>query len=112
MAGLGDIMSLMGNLGSIRKKAEAMQEELGRLTAEGSAGGGMVRATVNGRQELVGLKIDPEAVNRDDVALLEDLVKSAVTQAMDKARDLQKEAAAKMIGDLPLPPGVAGMLGM
>jgi len=112
MAGLGDIMSMMGNLGAIRKKAEAMQEELGRLTAEGTAGGGMVVATVNGRQELIGLKIDPEVVNRDDVALLEDLVKAAVTQAMDKARDLQKEAAARMLGGLPLPPGLGGMLGM
>ncbi len=112
MAGIGDLMGMMRNLGTLQAKLGAVQEELGRQQAEGSAGGGMVTATVNGRLELVGLKIDPEVVDRDDVGLLEDMVKAAVCQAMDKARDLQREGMAKLLGGFPMPPGLEGMLGL
>jgi len=112
MAGFGELFGMMRDFGAIKKKAQEVQDELARQTVEGSAGGGMVVATANGRQELVALRIDPEVVNRDDVGLLEDLVKAAVGQAMAKARDLQKEAASKMLGGLPIPPDLMGMLGM
>jgi hypothetical protein len=109
MAGLGDLVGLMRNLGAMRERAAEIQADLARQTAEGSAGGGMVTATVNGRQELIGLKIDPAIVDREDVALVEEMVKGAVAQAMAKARDLQREAMAKLIGDLPIPPGLLEM---
>jgi len=112
MTGFGDLLGMMRDLGTVKKKAQEVQEELARQTVEGSAGGGMVVATVTGRQELVGLRIDPEVVDREDVGLLEDLVKAAVGQAMAKARDLQKEAATKMLDGLPIPPGLMGVLGM
>ena len=111
MAGLGDLLGMMRDLGSLKKHVEEAQEELGRQMVEGSAGGGMVVATVNGRQELVGLKIDPEVVSRDGAALLENLVKDAVGQAMVKARDLQREGMSKLLGGMSLPPGLMNMLG-
>jgi len=110
MTGLGDLMGMMRDFGGMRQRLTQVQEELARQTAEGSAGGGMVVATVNGRQELVGLKIDPAAVNREDVALLEEMVKGAVGQAMAKARDLQREAMTKLLGGLPIPPGLMDMI--
>jgi len=110
MAGIGDLMGMMKNLGAIQARLRDVQDELGHQTAEGAAGGGMVRATVNGRLELVDLGIEPEALG-DDAELLQDLVKAAVNQAMDKARDLQRQGMSKVLGGLPLPPGLEGLLG-
>ena len=110
MAGLGDIMGMMREFGAMRARMAQVQEELGRETFQGEAGGGLVVATINGRQELVALKIDPAVVNREDAALLEEMVKGAVGQAMVKARDKQREAMTKVLGGLPIPPGLMDML--
>ena len=111
MAGLGDLLGLARNFGDLQQKLQAVQEELARQTVEGSAGGGMVTATVNGRLELVDLKIDAAAGGRDDVGLLQDMVRAAVGQALDKARDMQREGMAKLLGGMPMPPGLLDMLG-
>jgi len=110
MTGIGDLMGMMRNLGGLQAKVQAAQEELARHTVEGSAGGGMVVAKVNGRLDLVDLVIEPETVG-DDVELLEDMVKAAVCQAMDKARDLQRQEFSKLLGGMPLPPGLESLLG-
>ena len=110
MSGLGDLLGMMQNLGSLRQRMAEIQGELERQRVDGEAGGGMVTATVNGRQELVALKIDPEAVKQGDVALLEEMVKGAVGQAMAKARDVQREAVGKLLGGMPLPPGLLEMM--
>jgi len=110
MAGLGDLMGLMRNLTAIEKKLGAMQNELAGLTVEGSAGGGLVVATVNGRLELVGLKIDPQVASADDIDLLQDMIKAAVSQANAKARDIEREVMAKHLGDLPFPPGLESLI--
>jgi hypothetical protein len=110
MTGFGDLLGMLRDMGSLRQRMAEAQADLARQTVEGQAGGGMVAATVNGRQELVALKIDPAAVDPKDVALLEELVKSAVGQAMAKAKDLQRESVAKLLGGMPLPPGILDML--
>jgi len=118
MGGLGDLLGLMRNAGAMKQKMKETQESLARQRVEGSAGGpgpngagapGVV-ATANGMQELVGLKIAPEVVNSGDVALLEDMVRGAVSQAMAKARDLQRAEMSRLLGGLPLPPGLLEML--
>ena len=106
MTGLGDLMGMMRDFGQMRQRMEAVQAELARRTVIGEAGGGQVVATVNGRMELVGLVIAPEAAVPDDVALLEEMIKGAVGQAMAKARDLQREEMMKILGGIPLPPGL------
>lgn len=106
LGGMGDLMGLMRNMGSLKEKVQKTQQELVDTTAEGSAGGGMVTATVNGRLELVELTIDPEVVDPEDVELLEDLVKAAVGQGMAAARDLQREKMGEMLGGMQLPPGM------
>ncbi len=111
LGGLGDLMGMMKDLGGVKKRMEEAQETLEHLTSEGSAGGGMVVATVNGKQELVALKIDPEVVDPEDVDLLEDLVTAAIGQAMREARDLQRQEMQKVLGGIQLPPGLEGIVG-
>jgi hypothetical protein len=106
MAGIGDLLGMMKDFGSMKERMAQIQGELERQTVEGSAGGGMVTVTINGRQELISLKIDPAAVDPKDVALLEEMVKGAVGQAMAKAKDLQREGVTKLLGGMPLPPGL------
>ena len=106
MTGLGDLMGMMRDFGQMRERLQAVQEELARRTVTGEAGGGQVVATANGRMELVDLVIAPEAVAPDDVALLEEMIKGAVGQAMAKARDMQREEMMKVLGGIPLPPGL------
>jgi hypothetical protein len=111
MGGLGDLLGLMRDAGAMKQKMKETQESLARQTVEGSAGGGMVVATANGMQEIVGLRINPQVLNAEDVELLEDLVRGAVSQAMAKARDLQRAEMSRLLGGLPLPPGLDGLLG-
>jgi len=124
MGGLGDLLGLLRNAGAMKQKMKETQESLAQQTVEGSAGdpgpnpngaGGAgtpgVVAIANGMQELVDLKIAPEVVNSGDVALLEEMVRSAVGQALAKARDLQRAEMSKLLGGLPLPPGLVDLLG-
>ena len=124
MGGLGDLLGLMRNAGAMKQKMKETQESLAQQTVEGSAGdpgpnpngaGGAgapgVVATANGMQELVDLKIAPEVVNSGDVELLENMVRSAVGQALAKARELQRAEMSRLLGGLPLPPGLADLLG-
>ena len=102
---LGNLADLMKNAGKIRESMEKAGEALGQLQVEGSAAGGAVVAKVNGRLELLSIRIEPKLVSDGDVELLEDLVTAAVNQAMTKARE---EAAKSLTGGLPIPPGMLG----
>jgi DNA-binding YbaB/EbfC family protein len=79
------------------------EEELREARLEGSAGGGVVRAVVSGRQELVELHIDPDTVDPADVEMLQDLVVAAVNDAVRASRDLEKSRMAAITGGLRLP---------
>jgi len=72
------------------------QEDLANLTVEASAGGGAVKVTMSGQQKILSVKISPEAINPEDVEMLEDLVLGAVSEALAKSQ----EAATKMMGGL------------
>ena len=65
-----------------------MQEELGSKTVEASAGGGMVTAKVNGKQELLEINIDKTVVNQDDVEMLQDLIVASINEALNKSKDM------------------------
>jgi hypothetical protein len=84
-----------------------VQEELEEARVEGTAGGGMVRAVVNGRAEMVSISIDSEAVDPEDVEMLEDLVMAAVRDAAEKSRKLS-ESKMKELG-VPMG-GLGGMM--
>jgi DNA-binding YbaB/EbfC family protein len=100
----------MGNMNQMLKMAQKMQQDIARVqeeaasrTVESSAGGGAVRATVNGRKELVELVIDPQILAPEDVDMVVDLVVAAVNQALRQAEEMMAEAMAKVTGGLRLP---------
>jgi DNA-binding YbaB/EbfC family protein len=80
-----------------------IQEELSLKTVESSSGGGMVTAVVNGRQELVQLKIDPQVIDPEDVEMLQDLVLAAVNDALRKSQELAAGEMTKVAGGLNIP---------
>ena len=97
-------------MGNLQRMAMQMQQEMARVQAEletaiveGSSGGGAVRATVTGKQDLVGLVIDPAAVDPDDVEMLQDLVMSAVNDALKASRDLAEEKMGAVTAGLRIP---------
>ena len=79
------------------------QEELANATVEGSAGGGVVKIVMTGHQEVQSVKISPEAVDPQDVALLEDMVLAAFKDAFSKAQDLAQKRMASITGGLKIP---------
>ena len=97
----------LGNLMQVAQKMQAdvarMQEELAKKTCEASAGGGMVTAVVNGKYEVVSLKIDKEAVDPEDPAMLQDLVVAAINQALAKVRELTQSEMGKITGGMGVP---------
>lgn len=101
---LSDIMKQAQKL---QAQISKVQEDLEEQRVEGSAGGGMVVAVANGRQDVVSIKIDPEVVNPDDVEMLEDLIVAAVNQARERAQELADEEMKKATAGLM--PQMGGM---
>ncbi len=96
---------LMKNAKEMQKNFAELQNEMADLTVEGSAGGGLVRMTLNGQFSMVKLELDPIAVDNRDVEMLQDLIRSAHTDAVEKIKDALKEKLgplAAMAGGLPL----------
>jgi len=100
----------MGNMNQMLKQAQKMQENMMKAKeeaeakiVEASAGGGMVEVTVNGKMELLELKIKPEAIDSDDPEMLEDLVKVAINQALRNAQAMVQEEMGKVTGGLNIP---------
>jgi len=98
-----DMNSIMQMAQDMQSKMTQAQDELRRKTAEASAGGGMVTATVNGGYELVSLAIDKDVVDPADTEMLQDLIVAAVNQAMEKVRAMTQEEMAKLTGGLNIP---------
>ncbi len=106
LGGLGNMGKLMKKAQEFQKKMKVMQSDLADRVVEGASGGGMVTAQVNGRQEVISIHINPEAVDPEDVEMLEDLVTTALTQALKKSKELSDGEMKKLTGDMGLPPGL------
>ena len=98
------------SMANLQRMAQQMQQEMQRIQTEleslevdGSAGGGVVRATVTGKQELVSVTIDPSAVDPADVDMLQDLVVAAVNDALRASRQVAESKMAAVTGGLKLP---------
>jgi DNA-binding YbaB/EbfC family protein len=98
------------NMGQLLKQAQQfqakmakMQEEVGERTVEVSSGGGMVTVVVNGKQELVSIRIEPEVIDRDDPEMLQDLVMAAVNDGLTKAKNMVNEEMGKLTKGMNLP---------
>ena len=102
---MSDLGEMTRQAQEVRARFQRLQEELGEKMVEGSAGGGMVVVTANGRQELVSLRIEKEVVSPDDVGLLQDLIRAAVNDALVRSREMAASEMAKIAGGM-LPPGI------
>src|SRR5215475_141658 len=103
---LGNLPSLMAKAREMQEKMKQMQEELARKQVSADAGGGMVTAVVNGRMEVIKVRIDKSKVDVNDTEMLEDLIVAAISAAQVKASAMMREEMQKAAGDLGLPPGM------
>jgi DNA-binding YbaB/EbfC family protein len=102
MPGGGMNMNMIKQAQKMQQDLMKMQEELEQASYEASAGGGVVTATVSGKRELTALVIDPEAVDPDDVEMLQDMVMAAVNEALRKAESAAASNMSKLTGGLNL----------
>ena len=98
-----NIQNLLKQAQKIQSQVTQMQAELGERRIEASAGGGMVTAIVNGRQELIAVRIDPQVVDSKDVEMLEDLIVAAVSEALARASEMAAEEMKTPPGGLARP---------
>lgn len=100
-------MKMMGKMKEVQAKVKEAQENLVHIKVTGESGGGMVKATVNGKKELVSLDIDQDLVKPDDREMLQDLIVAAVNKALQEVEVLAKEELRKSTeGMLPNIPGL------
>jgi len=100
MKGLNQMVK---QLQEAQARMEQLQQELAARQIEGSAGGGMVKAVMNGRHEIISLKIDPQVVDRDDVEMLEDLVAAAINDARARVDEMVRAEMSRLTGGLAIP---------
>lgn len=100
----------MGNMGKMMKQVQKMQADMAKLqeelvnrTVEASAGGGMITVVANGKQEVLSIKINPEAVDPEDVEMLQDMVLAAVNEALRQAQEMVSKEMGKITGGMNIP---------
>ena len=102
-----DMMKMLGKMKEVQAKVKEAQESLVHIKVTGESGGGMVKATVNGKKEVIGLDIDPDLIKPEDKQMLQDLTLAAINKAIAEADVLAKEALKKSTeGMLPNIPGL------
>ena len=104
--GLGQLASLLQNLPRIKAEVESLQQRLAQFTAEGDAGGGMVKVRANGKLEVLSCTVSDELLRMNDREMLEDLIKAATNQALDRARQVAAQETGKMASGFGLPSGM------
>lgn len=97
---------MMRQFKKMQQEMAKTQEELANKEIVGTAGGGVVKATVNGMKELKKIEISPEVVDPEDVEMLQDLIVAAITEAMKQASEVQDQGLGKFTGGLNLPKGL------
>ena len=103
--------NIMREAQKLQGEMQKMQEEAKKKTVEATSGGGMVTVVANGGGQVVSIKIEKDAVNPEDVEMLEDLVLAAVNEALRRAQDMVSEEMSKLTGGLQLP-GLGDLGGM
>lgn len=94
---------MMKQVQQMQAKMEKMQEEMADKTVEATAGGGVIKVVANGKMEVVDINIEPDAVDPEDVEMLEDLVLAAVNEAVRKAQEMNNKEMSKLTGGLNIP---------
>jgi len=99
----GNMAKMMKQVQKMQAEMAKMQEELGNRTVESTAGGGVVKAVANGKLEVLAVEIKPEAVDPEDVEMLQDLILTAVNEALKKAQEMMTSEMGKLTGGLNIP---------
>ncbi|GFP18825.1 uncharacterized protein HKBW3S03_00330 [Candidatus Hakubella thermalkaliphila] len=102
----GNVIKMMGQLKKMQKEVARIQEELSRESFVATSGGGTVKVSVNGNQEVVEVTIDPAALNPEDAAILQDMLVVAINEAMDQSRQAYARKMGDLTASLGLPPGI------
>lgn len=105
---LGDLGGIMAKAQEMQTKAAELQTQLDDMEIEGGAGAGMVTAIATGKGKLKSLSIDPTLMKPEEAGVVEDLIVAAVADAQDKAAARAQEEMQKLMGDMPMPPGMLG----
>ncbi len=98
-----NLSNMMKQAQQIQEKMARVQEELGEKTVQADAGGGMVTVVANGKQEIISVKISPETAEMGDIPMLEDLIASAVNEALRSSKTLLQEEISKITGGVRIP---------
>ncbi len=106
MGGMGGFGDLLKQAQKMAEDAKRIDDELGAETVQASSGGGMVTAVVTGKGQLMDITIDPQVVDPEDVEMLQDLVVTAVREALEKAEELRTERLSSVTGGMGLPGGL------
>ena len=101
--GMGNMNKMMKQVQKMQAQMAQLQEELANKVVEASAGGGMVQVKVNGKQEVLEIKIQPEAVDPEDVEMREDMVLAAVNEALRNAQEMVASEMSKITGGMNIP---------
>ena len=96
-------MNIQQMMKQAQQMQERMQKQMAEMKVEATAGGGMVTVVVSGSKQLLSLKIDPEAVSKDDVEMLQDLILAAINDAQRKVDDALQQQMGGMMGGLKIP---------
>ncbi len=103
MPGGGNMNTMMKQVQKMQKQMEDMQKELEQREVEATSGGGAVTVRVDGKKNLLGLKIDPEALDIDDVEMLEDMIVASINEAFRKADEMTDSEMKKITGGVNIP---------
>jgi hypothetical protein len=95
--------NLLKQAQQMHTKITELQEEMAGKTVEVSSGGGMVSIVMNGKQEVLSIRIDPEVINREEIDMLQDLIAAAINEAIRKSHEMMTEEMKKITGGLAIP---------
>ncbi|MDD2443412.1 MAG: YbaB/EbfC family nucleoid-associated protein [Desulfotomaculaceae bacterium] len=99
----GNMNKMMKQVQKMQQEMVKLQEELGNRTVESTAGGGVVKVVANGKNEIISVEIKPEAVDPEDVEMLQDLIQAAVNEALKKAQDMVSQEMSRLTGGIKIP---------
>lgn len=104
-----NMADMFGKFSEIQEKMKEAQDQLADVTVEAEAGGGMVKVTANGKRQIIGIDLDKDVVDPDDMEMLEDLIVAGVNKALDKAEDASKEKMQEVYKGMIPGGGIPGM---
>lgn len=106
---MANMQNMMKQMQKMQRNMEKIQEELAQTPVEGTAGGGVVKVTVNGANQVLSVELAPEVVDPDDIEMLQDLIVAAANDAINNAQKLSEERMGALTKGMKLPGGMGGL---